>query len=77
MHRYLLGYKKRDSASMMLVGNGVDRFQTIIRKYVYSFMNRVGSSSNTIVKCLSDNYTVKVVRCGRHGTEYYMYVKLF
>ena len=59
VHRYLRGYKKRDSASMMLVGNGVDSFQTIIRKYVYSFMNRVVSSSNTIVKCLSDNYTVK------------------
>ena len=26
VHRYLLGHKKRDSASMMLVGNGVDSF---------------------------------------------------
>ena len=59
MHRHLLGYKKSDSASMMLVGNGVDSFPTIIRKYVHRFMNRVVSSSNAIVKCLSDNYTVK------------------
>ena len=59
VYRHLLGYKKRDSASMMLVGNGVDSFTTIIRKYVYRFMNRVVSSSNAIVKCLSDNYTVK------------------
>ena len=59
MYRYLLGYKKRDSASMMLLGNGVDSFQTIIMKYVYRFMNRVVSSSNTIVKCLSDKYTLK------------------
>ena len=72
---------KRDSASMILVGNGVDSFQTIIMKYVYRFMNRLvssNSSSNTIVKCLSDNYTVKkVVQYGRHGTEFCMYVKLF
>ena len=59
VYRHLLGYKKRDSASMMLVGNGVDSFPTINRKYVYRFMNRVVSSSNAIVKCLSDNYTVK------------------
>ena len=59
VHRYLLGYKKRDCASMMLVGNGVDSFQTIIGKYVYIFMNRVVSSSNAIVKCPSENYTVK------------------
>ena len=59
VYRHLLGYKKRDSASMMLVGNVVDSFTTIIRKYVYRFMNWVVSSSNAIVKCLSDNYTVK------------------
>ena len=45
--------------SVILVGNVVDSFTTIIRKYVYRFMNRVVSSSNAIVKCLSDNYTVK------------------
>ena len=53
VNRYVLCYKKRDSASMMLVGNEVDNFQTIIRKYVYIFMNPVVSSSNAIVKCLS------------------------
>ena len=33
---------------MMLVGNGVDSFQIIIRKYDYRFMNRVVSSSNKL-----------------------------
>ena len=59
VYRYLLGYQKRDSASMMLVSNGIDSFQTIIIKYIYIFLQRVVSSANAIAKCLSNNYVVR------------------
>ena len=55
VYRRILGYSRRDSASNMFVTNGIDNFDTLIRKNVYSFRSRVQSIKNSLV---SDVYNL-------------------
>ena len=55
----LLGCTRRDSASMMLVTNGIDSFETLYRKYIYKFMKRVEYSSNVIINRMYGKYLVR------------------
>ena len=71
VYRRLLGYTRRDSASMMLVTNGVDSFETIYRKYIYRFMQRVTKSSNAIIQHLTHNY---IVRGGAMWSTWHKYI---
>ena len=50
--RRLLGYSKRDSASHMFVSNHIDNFETLYRKNVYNFMQRLTCVNNLIVSTL-------------------------
>ena len=59
VYRRLLGCTRRDSASMMLVTNGIDSFETLYRKYIYKFMKRVEYSSNVIINRMYGNYLVR------------------
>ena len=59
LNTLLLGRTRRDSASMMLVTNGIDSFETLYRKYIYKFMKRVEYSSNVIINCMYGNYLVR------------------
>ena len=55
VYRHIMGYSRRDSASNMFVTNGIDNFDTLIRKNVYSFRSRVQSIKNSLV---SDVYNL-------------------
>jgi hypothetical protein len=47
--RRLLGYAHDHSVSAMFVSNGVNTFQCLYRKLIYSFMERLRTSCNTLV----------------------------
>ena len=51
----ILGYGRRDSVSNMCVSNGIDTFETRIRLSCHRFIERVNSSKNEIVNCISGN----------------------
>jgi hypothetical protein len=56
--RRFLGYSRYCSASGMFVTNGINSFDEILRKYVYSFRNRVGLSQNMLVKAVRNSSTL-------------------
>ena len=58
VYRRLLGCTRRDGASMMLVTNGIDSFETLCRKYIYKFMKHFEYSSNVIINHMYENYLV-------------------
>ena len=37
MHRQILGYNRRDSASSMFANNAIDTFDALLRKNIYGF----------------------------------------
>ncbi|KAK2192621.1 hypothetical protein NP493_26g07049 [Ridgeia piscesae] len=39
MHRRILGYNRRDSASSMFGNNAIDTFDALLRKNIYGFKN--------------------------------------
>lgn len=57
--RMLLGYSKRDSASTMFATNGIDSFDAMFRKNTYKCMQRLSESSNVIIRCLVNSYSVR------------------
>ncbi len=50
VYRLILGFSRSDSASHMYVSNGLDNFDTVLRKNVYGFMQRVCNIKNDIVR---------------------------
>ncbi len=51
----LLGYRSRDIASEMFVHNIVDNFACRLHKYMYTFRQRILSSTNTIINITTSN----------------------
>ena len=39
MHRRILGYNRRDSASSMFANNAIDTFDALLRKNIYGLKN--------------------------------------
>ena len=39
MHRRILGYNRRDSASNMFANNAIDTFDALLRKNIYGLKN--------------------------------------
>ena len=48
--RRILGYSRFDSASQMFVYNSMDGFDTIVRKNVYGFTQRLQHIENDLVQ---------------------------
>ena len=47
--RKVLGHRSRDSASMMFVTNGIDNFESRMRKSCYGFRKRLLDSDNNVL----------------------------
>ena len=64
----------RLSASAMFLSHNLDSFETLMRKRIFKFSQRVINSKNAIINMLSNNYIVLVVPCGNNGTHDYILV---
>ena len=53
MYRRLFGLRKYDSASFMYALNKVDNLDTVIRKHMYGFMQRVCNSNNILINAVT------------------------
>jgi len=56
--RRLLGIPKYNSASQMFVNHNVPSFGELLRKYVFSFMNRVVNSSNCYLRSIYNSSVI-------------------
>ena len=70
VHRKLLGYERRDSASQMFVFNDLCNIESLLRKCIHSFMQRLHSSKNVLIRALFTCF------CVRNGAMYRKWVNL-
>ena len=61
----------RCSASQMFADNNLLNFEALMRKMSNTFINRLLSSDNAIIKVLLDNMVARERECGNVGTAYY------
>ena len=59
-HRKIFGLPKRSSASAMHAAHNICNFETMLRKNIYGFMQRLELSNNTIICNLYQSW---IVRC--------------
>ena len=52
MHRRILGYSRRDSASGMFTNNAIDTFDAPLRKNIYGFKRRILNINNDLIRVL-------------------------
>jgi hypothetical protein len=57
-YRFLLGFRKSDSASNMLVTHNIPSFEALLRRNVFNFKNRTETAPNNLVKTISHDLTV-------------------
>ena len=69
-HRKILKLHMRCSASQMFADNNLLNFEALMRKMSNTFISRLISSDNAIIKVLLDNMVARE-RCGNIGTVYY------
>ena len=73
--RSLFTYDRRSSASQMFVFNNVPNFSVLLRKSVFSFMNRIFNSSNELVFTLASNSRILTNELFNHWwNSLYMHV---
>ena len=56
IYRHLFGIKLGASISASMVGNKVDCFKVLLRKYHFSFRNRLFKSDNCYVKIIATSF---------------------
>ena len=59
-YRKIFGLPKRSSASTMYATHNICNFETMLRKNIYGFMQRLTHSTNTIIRNLYQSW---IVRC--------------
>ena len=59
-YRKIFGLPKRSSASTMYATHNICNFETMLRKNIYGFMQRLDHSTNTIIHNLYQSW---IVRC--------------
>ena len=59
-YRKIFGLPKRNSASTMYATHNICNFETMLRKNIYGFMQRLDHSTNTIIRNLYQSW---IVRC--------------
>ena len=59
-YRKIFGFPKRSSASTMYATHNICNFETMLRKNIYGFMQRLNHSTNTIIRNLYQSW---IVRC--------------
>ena len=70
-HRKILKLHMRCSASQMFADNNLLNFEALMRKMSNTFISRLISSDNAIIKVLLDNMVARERECGNIGTVYY------
>ena len=59
VHRKLLNYGRRDSASQMFVSNNMSNFDSILRRCIYGFIQRLQRSSNYLILTLLSCWQIR------------------
>ena len=59
-YRKIFGLPKRSSASTMYATHNICNFETMLRKNIYGFMQRLDHSTNTIIRNLYQSW---IIRC--------------
>ena len=57
MHRRILGYSRRDSASGMFANNPIDTFDTL-RKNIYGFKRRIFNINNDLIRVMYNCFEI-------------------
>ena len=52
MHRRILGYSRRDSASGMFANNATDTFDALLRKNIYGFKRHILNINNDLIRVM-------------------------
>ena len=52
MHRRILGYSRRDSASGMFANNAIDTFDALLRKNIYGFKRHILNINNDLIRVI-------------------------
>ena len=74
VHRKLLNYGRRDSASEMFVTNNMQNFDSMLRKSIYGFIERLKRSKNKLVSAL---FNCLSLRCGAMWSFWHDRLHLF
>ena len=69
IYRRILGYNRRDSASLMFATHGIDSFEARARKVCYGFRNRLELSSNAIVLSVLHNASMMHTYIHQHWNQ--------
>ena len=59
VYRKILGVSTRAGASGMFVSNDIPKFEVFLRKSIYSFTNRLSSSSNMLICAIEQSWAMK------------------
>ena len=58
VHRKLLGFCRRSSASEMFVIKNISNFEALIRKSIFTSITRLSNSDNTIISTLQSSWVI-------------------
>ena len=58
MHRRILGYSRRDSASGMFPDNAIDTFDALLRKNIYGFKRRICNINNDLTRAMCNCFEI-------------------
>ena len=58
MHRRILGYSRRDSASGMFADNAIDTFDALLRKNIYGFKRRICNIDNDLIRAMCNCFEI-------------------
>ena len=61
VYRRILKLPSRSSASTMYVVNNIDSLKVLARKRIFSFMERLNNSDNTIIKCINNSWNLELI----------------
>ena len=61
VYRRILKLPSRSSASTMYVVNKIDSLEVLVKKRIFGFMERLNNSDNTIIKCINDSWTLRLL----------------
>ena len=58
MHRRILGYNRRDSASSMFANNAIDTFDALLRKNIYGLKKRIFNINNDLIRVMYNCFDI-------------------
>ena len=58
MHRRILGYRRRDSASGMFANNAIDTFDALLCKNIYGFKRRIFNINKPLIRVMYNCFEI-------------------